>query len=286
MAHGVRQRRVILPVAEVRKHEADHRANQHICKARPGTSELPSALTTLSNVFQHAAFQLRAPSGACRPTLPVVLVVADAGQGDEGGEEQGEEEGAEPQSCATLPGGKAVQLPGQVEGTEGETSEGNWKRTICFRNGAGVSAHHALLPGDAEDLQEAWPLGKLLRPSATMLGSPVHTSSAFTRPSGKHRWKKSGRGLGQRSKAQRMLGRPHRAPSQLGADQPSHLPTTSFRVLVRTPLRTRARLAARREQRARVSAAQTPHKGLSPPGRGCGEADRSPAVLGRNPPRA
>lgn len=167
----------------------------------------------------------------------MVLVVADAGQGDEGGEEQGEEEGAEPQSCATLPGGKAVQLPGQVEGREGETSKGNWKRTICFRNGAGlcrapsgnlcplglpfrrpmnadravgctkaspyprVSAHHASLSGDAEDLQEAWPLGKLLRPSATMLGSPVHASSAFARPSGKHRWKKSGRGLGQRSKA-------------------------------------------------------------------------------------
>ena len=42
-----------------------------------------------------------------------------------------------------------------------------------------------------------------------------------------------------------------RSPSaQPGAP---HLPTTSFRVLVKTPLRTRARLAAEREQRAHVS---------------------------------
>lgn len=41
--------------------------------------------------------------------------------------------------------------------------------------------------GDMENLHEACPLGKLLRPSVTMPGSPVHTSSAFARPSGKHR---------------------------------------------------------------------------------------------------
>lgn len=57
MAHGVHQRRVVLPVAEVRQHKAHCRANQHI--------------------------------------LPVVLVVTGAGNGDERGDEQGEEESTE-----------------------------------------------------------------------------------------------------------------------------------------------------------------------------------------------
>ena len=43
-------------------------------------------------------------------------------------------------------------------------------------------------------LQEEWPLGKLLRPSLTTDSSPVHFSSGFTSPSGKHRQKKSGLG--------------------------------------------------------------------------------------------
>lgn len=63
--------------------------------------------------------------GRRRPTLPVVLVVAGAGHGDEGGEEQWEEEGAEPQSPASLARSEAAQLPGYVEGREGETSKGD-----------------------------------------------------------------------------------------------------------------------------------------------------------------
>lgn len=38
-------------------------------------------------------------------------------------------------------------------------------------------------------LQEEWLLGKLLRPSETRSGSPVHSILTFTCPSGKQRWK-------------------------------------------------------------------------------------------------
>lgn len=55
----------------------------------------------------------------------MVFVVAGAGHGDEGGEEQREQEGAEPQSSASPARSEAAQLPGDVEGREGETSKGN-----------------------------------------------------------------------------------------------------------------------------------------------------------------
>lgn len=76
------------------------------------------------------------------PTFPVVLVVAGAGHGDEGGEEEGEEEGTEAQGPAPPAWNEAVQLPCQVEGREGETSKGNWKRTeqSWFRTAPGFAA--------------------------------------------------------------------------------------------------------------------------------------------------
>lgn len=225
----------------------------------------------------------------------MVLVVAGAGHGDESGQEEGEEEGTEAQGPAPPAWNEAVQLPCQVAGREGKTSEGDWKRTEQYQftiapgfaarplpsaaaveglrqlsacaceprevpagileaatwhtslllglqtpldyishpialqretrvplrmqpklRGAGKQIQAALRPGPAPqsslpraaagsswaDSQEEWPLGKLLRPSVTLRASPVHTSSALARPSGKQRWKKSGRGLGQGSGAQ------------------------------------------------------------------------------------
>lgn len=57
-----------------------------------------------------------------------MLVVTGAGHSDEGGQEEGEEEGTEAQGPAPPAWNEAVQLPCQVEGREGKTSEGNWKR--------------------------------------------------------------------------------------------------------------------------------------------------------------
>lgn len=62
--------------------------------------------------------------------------------------------------------------------------------------------------------QEACPLGKLFLPSVTLRASPVHTSSALARPSGKQRWKKSGRGLRQGGEAQGPRAWAHPAPTE------------------------------------------------------------------------
>lgn len=76
------------------------------------------------------------------------------------------------------------ESPGQVT----ECSQKLW--------GAGKPVQAALavvlLPrlqqgGDGDHSHEAWPLGKLLRPSVTLWASPVHTSSVLARPSGKQR---------------------------------------------------------------------------------------------------
>jgi hypothetical protein len=44
-------------------------------------------------------------------------------------------------------------------------------------------------------LHEEWPLGKLFLPSVITDGSPVQCMAGLACPSGKHRQKKSGRGL-------------------------------------------------------------------------------------------
>lgn len=66
-------------------------------------------------------------------TLPVVLVVAHAGQGDHHGTVQGQDGSTEPPALSPPTLGETMQLASQVEGREAETRKGN-----CQRETAGV----------------------------------------------------------------------------------------------------------------------------------------------------
>lgn len=62
--------------------------------------------------------------------LPVVLVVAGAGEGDHHGTVEGQHHGAESPAPATPALSEALQLPSQVERGETQTRESNWGREI------------------------------------------------------------------------------------------------------------------------------------------------------------
>lgn len=66
-------------------------------------------------------------------TLPVVLVVAHAGQGDHHGTVEGQDGSTEPPALAPPTLGETMQFASQVEGREAETRKGN-----CQRETAGV----------------------------------------------------------------------------------------------------------------------------------------------------
>lgn len=72
---------------------------------------------------------------------------------------------------------------------ERQTNMNQSVRLMWFGNALRCKRRQWSAGRDNRHSQEEWLLGKLLRPSETTSGSPVHSIFASTCPSGKQRWK-------------------------------------------------------------------------------------------------